>query len=164
MACRNNYLVSILIVILILFLFLKPINIQPSYMDDRNITKDNGDNKDINNDKKEEISSTYTYGDVDLLYNNDPATMGYYRIGLVNDQISIPNSQVLTNKSLYEYSTTVVPKEKNLKNIINNDILFSELVDSTYCCDDIMNREIVQNYLYDNAKNRYGTTQENYFD
>jgi hypothetical protein len=109
-------------------------------------------------------SSTFEYGDVQLNYHSDPTDMNYYRIDIIDNKLSIPNSQILTNKNLYEYSTMPVHNARGIKNSTLNDHIYSDLVDSTYCCDYIMNKQIVHNYEYDNAKNRYGTEKEEYFD
>jgi hypothetical protein len=155
MPCKNKYLLTLLILVLLYFVLTKPIKLNSI------------ENMYGNNDKSESTltpSSTYTYGDAPLIYNSDPSNMNYYRIGSINNSLSIPNSQVLTNKALYEYSTTVIPKEKNLLRYVHNDTIMSKLGDDTHCCDDIMNKAMIYNYLYDNARNRYISEQESYFD
>ncbi len=173
MACRNNYLVGVITVVLLCFLFMKPLTPEhTSCMTDgggesrRNAILANA--SEIKIPSMEGVvaipDSTYTYGNVELSYNSDPTSMDYYRIDIINGKLNIPDSQVLTNKKLYEYSTTVVPQEKNIMYKARDDEIFDKLVNDTYCCDDIANREIVYSFLYDNAQNRYGSVRESYFD
>lgn len=155
MGCKNTYLLTALVVTLLFLIVIKPIN-----YDNHNKQKEYM----ANDATKQVAGSTYTYGDVPIIYNNDPSDINYYRLTTVNGNLNIPNSQILTNKNLYEYRTTTIPKEKNILNFTQNDKMMSQLVDDTYCCDDIMNRELVNSYLHDSSYNRYGSIRESYFD
>ncbi len=117
MPCRNNYLMGATILILLIFLFIKPMNIQSAVNNiNRNTTADNGtNNKSYMTGGEATISKqlpdVLTYGDIGLIYNLDPTNIDYYRINIKGGKLNVPDSHILTNKKIYEYSTIPDPLE-----------------------------------------------------
>ncbi len=147
MSCKNTFLLSFLVIALMYFVVTKPIHYKGSvsYMND------------VNN-------SNYKYGDVPLYFNKDPSDMNYYSIGYDDEKLSIPDSQILTNKSLYKYESLLVPKISHLLNINDNTIPHKNLSDGTHYSDIFSKRSNISNYSYDKTYNKHSTIKESYFD
>lgn len=145
MSCKNTYLLSALVVALLYFVIIKPIH-----------------HKKTNAYMSNNLDGAYKYGGVQIRFNNDPSDINYYSTNLNNEEISIPNSQILTNKSLYKYESLLVPKGENY--LLQNEIPTAHLSDETHFSDAVTKREDVRNYHYDNSFNRYGAIRESYFD
>ena len=143
MACKNHYLTSFIVAVLLFLLIFKPINI--SNMSNREISI---------NDNKDLYKSIFTYGDVKINYNTDPTNMSYYRINLSNDEIDIPDSSVLTNKDLYGYGYKYIDEYSD-----QNDNRYNYIYGEA--------NPYIKKYvnpINDVAYNRYTVVPESYFD
>lgn len=149
MSCRNNYTLTILVLVLLYFILSKPI----TYSHARNVDTIEFMSNEPNDKESITPSSTYSYGGVPIVYNNDLSDINYYRISVLNGNLNIPNSQAL-----------VKPKEKNTLNMMQNDRVINNLSDGTHFCDNVIIRASSNSILSDEALNRFGSIQESYFD
>lgn len=153
MACKNSYLMIILVSIIIYLIISKPTNTE--YMD--NVQEDQSDSKQI-------PISKLTYGGVSLQYNNDPSDSSYGYINAANDMLYVPNADVLINKNLYLYSPMVSIKKEHTEHQVEVERKISDLVDNTYYSDDIMSKAISHNLYSNGVINHFNTETEDYFD
>ncbi len=118
----------------------------------------------INSYMSNSMDGMYKYGNAPLRFNNDPSDMNYYNIVSINEELGVPNSQILTNKSLYKYESLLVPRSSIQLRAGSSDEVALKLSDGTHFSDMMTNREDARAYTHDHSFNRYGTIKESYFD
>ncbi len=148
--CRNNIIISFFIIIIMWLILSKTI---------------------LTGDCTENMSNRLQYADDILIYNTSPNEPDYYYISYKGGKLQVPDSTILVNKGLYDYSPDKYTmkqidkqEQRSIKTSIEKDHKIAQIVDSTYCCDDLINRTITHNYQYDNVLNRFGQNLEDYFD
>lgn len=150
MACRNNYMIAIIMLILLYFLICIPMNAQENFFIGKK-----GRKEPMNQEKKEYMTD---YGEAELVLNEDRSDIRYYRINPRDNKLNVPDANAPPLPPL-KYESDKMDLKSPAEVIEVTDL--ARQVGSTYC-DELIKRQLMENT--EHSVMRFRSNVDEYYD
>lgn len=150
MACRNNYMIAIIMLILLYFLICIPMNAQENF-----VIGKKGRKVPMEDWQKEHMTD---YGDAELVLNEDRSDIRYYRINMRDNKLNVADADAPPLPPLkYESDKMILKSPAEVMEV--NDL--ARQVGSTYC-DELIKRQLMENT--DHSMMRFRSNVDEYYE